>query len=70
MAKYEVTIDGKKYEVEILADDGRHAVLKVNGREYEVDLLNVSTPSPSVQILAPQAPTPPNTGSRPPARCP
>ena len=67
MAKYEVTIDGKKYEVEILVDDGRHAVLKVNGREYEVDLQNVSTSSPSGPTLARQASIPQNAVPKPPA---
>ena len=46
MAKYEVTVDGKKYEVEIVRDDGRHAVLKVNDREYEDDLVHPDADRP------------------------
>jgi biotin carboxyl carrier protein len=61
MAKYEVTVDGKKYEVEILLDDGRHAVLKVNDRQYEVDLQNVSVGLPPASAPTPQASIPQNT---------
>ena len=58
MAKYEVSIDGQQYEVEIIRDDGRRALLKVDGREYEVDAHNVSTrsapaPSPSPADVTP-----------------
>ena len=67
MAKYEVTIDGKKYEVEILVDDGRQAVLKVNGRKYEVDLQNVSPSSSPVPTLTPQASISQNAVPKPPA---
>jgi biotin carboxyl carrier protein len=42
MAKYEVSVDGKQYEVEIIRDDGRRAVLKVNGQDYQVEARNVS----------------------------
>jgi biotin carboxyl carrier protein len=59
MAKYEVSIDGQQYEVEILRDDGSRALLKIDGREYKVDARNVSTGSvPSVR---------PAPGSRPAA---
>jgi biotin carboxyl carrier protein len=68
MAKYEVTIAGKKYDVEILRDDGRHAVLKVNDREYEVDLQNVSVGPSAVPTLTPQASIPTNTAPPPQAQ--
>jgi biotin carboxyl carrier protein len=59
MAKYEVLIDGKTYEVEILVDDGRRAVVKVDGQEYEVDARNVS--APAVPVATPAQETPPAT---------
>lgn len=59
MAKYEVTVDGQRYQVEIVRDDGRRALLKVDGREYEVEASNVSSasappanPSPEVAETA------------------
>jgi len=58
MAKYEVSVDGKQYEVEIVRDDGRRALLKVDGREYEVDASNVSTGSAPAASPSPAAPTP------------
>ena len=58
MAKYEVSVDGKQYEVEIVRDDGRRALLKVDGREYEVDASNVSTGSAPAPSPSPAAPTP------------
>jgi biotin carboxyl carrier protein len=42
MAKYEVSIDGQQYSVEIIRDDGRLALLKVDDQEYEVEAINVS----------------------------
>ena len=59
MAKYEVSIDGRQYEVEIIRDDGHRALLKVDGREYEVDAQNVSAapspaPSPSPAAVMPE----------------
>ncbi len=58
MVKYEVSIDGTQYEVAIVRDDGRRAVLKVNGREYQVDARPVSSgltsvPNPSQQTSSP-----------------
>jgi biotin carboxyl carrier protein len=44
MAKYEVSVDGKQYEVEIVRDDGRKATLNVDGREYTIEARNVSAP--------------------------
>jgi len=58
MAKYEVSIDGRQYEVEIIRDDGRRAFLKVDGREYEVDAHNVSTGSASAPRPSPGEVTP------------
>ena len=55
MAKYEVSVDGKQYEVEIIRDDGRRALLKVDGREYEVDASNVSTGSAPAPRPSPAA---------------
>jgi biotin carboxyl carrier protein len=58
MAKYEVSIDGRQYEVEIIRDDGHRALLKVDGREYEVDARNVSTGSAPAPSSSPAAVTP------------
>jgi biotin carboxyl carrier protein len=56
MAKYEVSVDGQQYEVEIVRDDGHRALLKVDGREYEVDASNVSVGSaPAASSPAPAA---------------
>jgi biotin carboxyl carrier protein len=66
MSKYEVTVDGQRYEVEIVRDDGRRALLKVDGREYEVVAGNVSRVSaPAVSPVADVAP--PAEQTRPPA---
>jgi biotin carboxyl carrier protein len=62
MARYEVTIDGRTYEVEILLDDGHRAVVKVDDREYEVDVRNVSAPGP-VAISSPPTPTATDPGT-------
>ena len=58
MAKYEVTVDGQRYEVEIVRDDGRHALLKVDGREYEVEAGNVSSASAPAASPSPADVTP------------
>ena len=56
MAKYEVSVDGKQYEVEIVRDDGRRALLKVDGREYAVDASNAPVGSaPAATSPAPAA---------------
>jgi biotin carboxyl carrier protein len=72
MAKYEVSVDGKQYEVEIVRDDGRRALLKVDGREYEVDASNVSTGSapaarPSPAAVAPEPQRSPSATAAPAA---
>jgi biotin carboxyl carrier protein len=71
MAKYEVTIDGKTYEVEILLDEGQRAVVKVDGEEFEADVRNVSAPAP-VAIPSPETPgaTDPGTVAPRPAATP
>ena len=66
MAKYEVSIDGTQYEVNIVHDDGRRAVLKVNGREYQVDARAVSTGLTSVPNPSPQAASSAGVSSTPP----
>ncbi len=54
MAKYEVSINGKTYEVEIVSDDGQHAVVNVDGKQYEVNARSVTSgPSYSYQQQAP-----------------
>lgn len=58
MAKYEVSVDGKQYEVEIIRDDGRRALLKVDGREYEVDARNVASESARTARPSPAAAAP------------
>jgi biotin carboxyl carrier protein len=58
MVKYEVTVAGKRYEVEIIRDDGRHALLRVDGREYEVDASSVSTGSAPAASVSPAGVTP------------
>jgi len=58
MAKYEVSVDGRKHEVEIIRDDGRRALLTVDGREYEVDVRNISTASARAPGVSPAAATP------------
>ncbi len=58
MVKYEVIVDGQQYEVEIIRDDGQHALLKVNGQEYEVDASNVSSGSAPVASPSPAGMTP------------
>ena len=62
MAKYEVSIDGTTHEVEIVRDDGRRALLKVDGREYEIEAQNVSAPS---SVSAPAPVSVPSTPSAP-----
>jgi biotin carboxyl carrier protein len=71
MAKYEVTVDGQQYEVEIVRDDGRRALLKVDGREYEVEASNVSAvsapaPNPSPAGMTSE-PKPRASAAAPPA---
>ncbi len=72
MAKYEVSVDGKQYEVEIVRDDGRKATLAVDGREYTIEARNVSAPTaaagaaPAGLVAAPEhakAPVAPSGGS-------
>lgn len=82
MAKYEVSIDGKEFEVEIVRDDGQRALVVVDGQEYEVDARNVSVgstpiaaPPLAAAIPAPQrapsaAAAPPTAGGSPQARAP
>ena len=72
MAKYEVTVDGQQYEVEIVRDDGRRALLKVDGREYEVEASNVSAvsapaPNPSPAGMTPEPKPRSSAASAPPA---
>jgi biotin carboxyl carrier protein len=70
MAKYEVTIDGQQYEVEIVRDDGRRALLKVDGREYEVEASSVTAVSAPAVTPPPAAVTPepkPRPSAAPPA---
>lgn len=61
MAKYQVSIDGKQHEVEVVRDDGRRALLKVDGVEYKVEAQNISAGS---------APPATSAGAAPPARTP
>jgi len=70
MAKYEVTVDGQQYEVEIVRDDGRRALLKVDGREYEVEASSVSAVSAPAASPSPAGMTPeprPRASAAPPA---
>ena len=55
MAKYEVSVDGKQLEVEIVRDDGQRALVKVDGREYEVDARDVSVASLPARTASPVA---------------
>ena len=55
MAKYEVSVDGKELEVEIVRDDGHRALVKVDGQEYEVGARNVSVGATPAAITAPRA---------------
>jgi glutaconyl-CoA decarboxylase len=58
MAKYEVSIDGQQYSVEIVRDDGRLALLKVDDQEYEVEATNVSAaPTPGASPAETASPT-------------
>jgi biotin carboxyl carrier protein len=71
MAKYEVTVDGQQYEVEIVRDDGRRALLRVDGREYEVEASNVSAaaapaPGPARAVIAPEPKPRSATATAPP----
>ena len=62
MAKYEVSIDGKQLEVEIVRDDGQRALVKVDGQEYEVAARNVSVASLPARVAVSSAgprPSPP-----------
>lgn len=71
MAKYEVSVDGKELEVEIVRDDGHRALVKVDGQEYEVGARNVSvgatpaaiTAAPAVPQRAPAAAPPAAAGA-------
>jgi biotin carboxyl carrier protein len=60
MAKYEVSVSGRQYEVEVVRDDGRRILLKVDGREYEVDVRNASSgpARPASRSLAAETPEP------------
>jgi biotin carboxyl carrier protein len=71
MAKYEVIVDGRQFEVEIVRDDGRRAVLRVDGREYEVEASAVSSAAApaataSYAGMTPE-PQPRSSGAAPPA---
>ena len=55
MAKYEVSVDGKELDVEIVRDDGHRALVKVDGQEYEVGARNVSVGATPAAITAPSA---------------
>ena len=71
MAKYEVTVDGKQHEVEIVRDDGRRALLVVDGREYEVEAHSVSAGVAPAPIRAPAAAPPePERSTSAPAAAP
>lgn len=52
MAKYEVSVDGKELEVEIVRDDGHRALVTVDGQEYEVGARNVSVGATPAAITA------------------
>ncbi|MGE4651669.1 MAG: biotin/lipoyl-containing protein [Myxococcota bacterium] len=52
MAKYEVSVDGKELEVEIVRDDGHRALVTVDGQEYEVGVRNVSVGATPAAITA------------------
>jgi glutaconyl-CoA decarboxylase len=66
MAKYEVSIEGKRYEVEIIRDDGQRALLNINGREIEVEARNVTSGSAPAANPSP-APRPASAPSARPA---
>ena len=54
LAKYEVSIDGRQLEVEIVRDDGHRALVKVDSREYEVAARNIASATAPTPI-APRA---------------
>ena len=54
----------------IVRDDGRRAVLKVNGREYQVDARLVSTGLTSVPSSSPQTSSPADVSSNHPTPLP
>jgi len=71
MAKYEVSINGKKYEVEIAYDDGQRAIVNVDGQRYEVDARSVTaTPSYSHQRQTSPSPPPESNVAADPASSP
>lgn len=55
MAKYEYTVEGTDYEVEILEIENNIAKVTVNGAEFEVELKQAIHPTsrPIVQVNAP-----------------
>jgi glutaconyl-CoA decarboxylase len=68
MAKYEVSIDGQQYEVEIIRDDGSRALLKVDGRDARnVSKAAAPSASPSPAGAPPASRPSPSAAPRPEA---
>ena len=70
MKTFELTVGGKAYKVEVERFDGKHAVVKVDGKSYDVDVQKaaeaffpgappVTYSSTDTQNVAPVAPEPP-----------
>ncbi|MEJ2068503.1 MAG: biotin/lipoyl-binding protein [Deltaproteobacteria bacterium] len=57
MKRFELTVGGKEYQIDIEKFDGKQAVVKVDGRSYEVDVRKAAE-----AVLSP-SPTPPPAGA-------
>jgi biotin carboxyl carrier protein len=72
MKTFEFKIDGKDYKVDIERFDGRRALVKVDGRPFEIDVKKAAqpvfpgrtvTPPPRAAAARPSAPQPPSAPS-------
>ncbi len=72
MKTFEFKIGGKDYKVDIERFDGRHAVVKVDGKPFEIDVKKAAqavflgravTPPPRAAAAQPTAPQPPSAPS-------
>ncbi len=69
MKRFELTVGGKDYKIDIEKFDGKQAVVKVDGRPYEIDVKKTteghspgrpaSPPAGDTQRVSPAVPEPP-----------
>lgn len=63
MKTFELSVGDKAYKIDIEKYDGKRALVKVDGRPYEVDVKKGSSPA---SVSPPHRPVPPKTTPAPP----